>query len=102
MVMWFNVKEAREQLLKDGVVYTLRPKKRREGHEVLMYNGFGKKGDIEVLFIGKIDTDTDLEGIFLEMSGFTSVEAWRKAAGESSFLYRVELQFTSSKPEAKQ
>ena len=92
--MWFNVKEAREQLLKDGVVYTLRPKKRREGHEVLMYNGFGKKGEIEVLFIGKVDADVDLEGIFLEMSGFPSIEAWRKAAGDSQFLYRVELLYS--------
>lgn len=90
--MWFNVKEAREQLLKDRVVYTLRPKRRkREGHEILMYNGFGKKGDLDVDFLMEVENDADIPEIAVEMSGFPSMEAWRKAAKDARFLYRVEL-----------
>ena len=92
MVMWFNVKEAREQLLKDQVVYSLRPKRRkREGHEILMFNGFGKKGDLNVEFLMEVEKDSDIPEICVEMSGFSSMEDWRKAAKDGRFLYRVEL-----------
>lgn len=95
MVMWFNVKEARECLLTKGHVFTLRPKKRREGHEALMYDGFGKKGDLQVAYWGQIhvedvNTMKALNAI-VDESGFASVDDWLKAAGDSRFLYRVEL-----------
>lgn len=102
MVMWFNVKEARERLLTKGFVYTMRPKKRRDGHDILMYNGFGKKGDIYIDFMGEFPNFADLEPA-LEFSGFLTLDDWHKAAGDSHFLYRVELQSLSGKPiEAKQ
>ncbi len=91
MVIWFNVKEAREFLLKNGYVYTLRPKKRkREGREVLMYGSFGKKGLVSVSFINEITDDDQLEQ-FVSCSGFNSVKEWTSAAGQSRFLYRVDL-----------
>lgn len=91
MVIWFNVKEAREFLLKNGYVYTLRPKKRkRVGREVLMYGSFGKKGMVMVGFIKKITRNRELEE-YVKCSGFRSVIEWRSVAGESRFLYRVDL-----------
>lgn len=91
MVIWFNVKEARTFLLKNGYVYTLRPKRRkREGMEVLMYDSFGKKGLVTVSFIKRITGNRELEE-YVKCSGFRSVVEWRRAAGQSRFLYRVDL-----------
>lgn len=92
MVIWFNVKEAREYLLSVGRVYTLRPKrrKREECKEVLSYDGFGKKGMVWVSFVKEIEDDRELEE-FVEDSGFRSVEEWRKEAKDSRFLYYVML-----------
>lgn len=90
MVMWFNVKEAREFLLKEKFVYTLRPKKRREGRDMLSWEGFGKKGIGMVKFVKEIVDDGELEK-FVKWSGFESVRAWREKAGDSKFLYRVDL-----------
>jgi len=88
MVIWFNVKKARDFLLKNGYVYTLRPKKRREGIDILSYGGFGKKGVVYVIFVKEIKNDVELRE-FVKDSGFESVQEWRKEAGESRFLYYV-------------
>jgi len=88
MVIWFNVKETREYLLKNGRVYTLRPKIRREGKEILSYNGFGKKGLVYVSFVKEIENLRELEE-FVEDSGFESVAKWIEKAKESRFLYYV-------------
>lgn len=92
MVIWFNVKEAREYLLSVGRVYTLRPKrrKREECREMLSYDGFGKKGVVYVSFVKEIEDDRELE-MFVKDSGFKSVEEWRKKAKDSRFLYYVML-----------
>lgn len=92
MVIWFNVREAREYLLSVGRVYTLRPKgrKREECREVLSYGGFGKKGMVYVSFVKEIEDDRELE-MFVEDSGFESVEEWRKKAKDNRFLYYVML-----------
>jgi len=90
MVIWFNVKKARDFLLKNGYVYTLRPRKRREGIEVLMYDGFGKKGVVNVSFVKEIKSDKELYK-FVNESGFYSIQEWRKEAGDSKFLYFVTL-----------
>jgi reverse gyrase len=88
LVIWFNVEKARNYLLRNGYVYTLRPKKRREGIEVLSYEGFGKKGVVYVSFVKEIESDEELKE-FVSESGFETVEEWRKEAGESRFLYYV-------------
>jgi len=90
VVMWFNVKEAREQLINKGFVFTLRPKLRREGHEILMYKDFGKKGDLWVSFISDI-TSASMLNKFVEWSGFDSVGKWLIAAKEAQYLYLVVL-----------
>ena len=90
IVIWFNVREAREHLLKRGHVYTLRPKRRREGKDVLMFGKFGKRGTVYVKFVKEVKDDSELEE-YVGESGFGSVGEWRKKAGKSRFLYYVEL-----------
>lgn len=90
MVIWFNVEEAREYLLKRGHIYTLRPKRRRERKEVLMFGKFGKRGVVYVRFIKEVKSDSELEG-YVGESGFKSVTEWRRKARRSRFLYLVEL-----------
>jgi hypothetical protein len=90
MVIWFNNEKARKYLLENGDVYTLRPKKRREGLDVLSYTNFGKKGIVEIKFLGKIEDYCELQD-FVEFSGFESIKEWKRAAGDSRFLYYVKL-----------
>lgn len=90
MVIWFNVEKARKFLLENGIVYTLRPKLRREGKEPLFYGGFGKKGEVLVDFVGEVLDDADLKG-YVDKSGFETIEEWRAKASESRYLYRVLL-----------
>jgi hypothetical protein len=90
IVIWFNVREAREYLLRKGHVYTLRPKMRREGRDVLMFGRFGKRGVVYVKFVKEVKSDSELED-YVRESGFGSVGEWRKKAGRSRFLYYVEL-----------
>jgi hypothetical protein len=90
IVIWFNVREAREHLLRNGHVYTLRPKRRREGKDVLMFGRFGKRGTIYVRFVKEVKSDSELQN-YVGESGFKSVEEWRRKAGKSRFLYYVEL-----------
>jgi hypothetical protein len=90
MVMWFNVPEAREYLLQYGEVYTLRPKKRREGKEVLSYGGFGKKGEVNVKFVKEILDWNELNR-YVDKSGFRTVDEWVRKAKGNRFLYHVVL-----------
>jgi hypothetical protein len=90
MVIWFNVKKARDFLLKNGYVYTLRPRKRREGKDVLMYGGFGKKGYVNVKFVKEI-LDWDELNRYVYESGFRNVDEWVREAKGSRFLYLVTL-----------
>jgi hypothetical protein len=90
MVMWFNVSESREYLLKHGQVYTLRPKKRREGKEILSYGGFGKKGEVNVKFVKEILDWNELNR-YVDKSGFRTVDEWVRKAKGNRFLYHVVL-----------
>lgn len=90
MAIWFNVPEARHHLLEKGSVYTLRPKRRREGRDMICYNGFGKKGMCRITFVAEIHDDTELIE-FVGRSGFPTIEAWLEKAGDSRFLYLVQL-----------
>lgn len=93
MVISFMVEEARKRLEEKGFVYTLRRDKRKKvGYD--WYNYFRtdtKKGNVIITFIGlffKIDRRLDAFVIF---SGFNSIEEWLEKAGESRYLYKVEL-----------
>ena len=94
--MWFNVKEARQQLLENGFVYTLRPKPYRlrkkltAGSDILMFDEFKKKGSLYFHFITTIKENHELEP-FIEDSGFNSVEEWIMAARGNRCLFFVML-----------
>jgi len=94
--MWFNIQEARDYLLRNGFVYTLRPKpyrgrsKRKHGKDILMYNGFGKKGEVYFEFIKTIDDPNELEPI-VQFSGFKSLDEWLKNAKGNRCLFKVIL-----------
>jgi len=76
--------------MRNGFVYTLRPKRRRTGKDILSYHGFGKKGTVVITFIKEISNDAELE-TFVKYSGFQNVEEWRSKAKDSRFLFRVDL-----------
>jgi len=57
---------------------------------MLCYGGFGKKGMVSITFVKEISNDRELEE-YVRWSGFQSVEEWRAKAGDSRFLYRVDL-----------
>lgn len=96
MVMWFNVKEARNFLLNNGFVYTLRSKpyrlrsKKTCGLDILSYNGFGKKGLVYFVFVKRIRENKELKD-FVKYSGFNSIEKWLNEAKENRCLYYVVL-----------
>jgi len=98
MVMWFNNPQARIQLLTKGHVFTLRPKIRRTGYEPLFYDNFEKKGTVLVTYLMEVNIDWWLEP-YCNESGFLTIASWRAAAGDSRFLYRVDLTSLVSKKE---
>ena len=91
MVISFMVEEARNHLEKHGLVYTLRPKKRkRVGKD--WYNHFRgdtKKGSVFIRYIGNYETRENKLIVKCDYSGFRTVKEWLEKAGDSRFLYRV-------------
>lgn len=92
-MIFFNVKEARTQLLRDGVVYTLRPKLRRSGRDLAVYGSYFKNerlGSVMVSFKRKIESPDELTE-YLPWSGFAKMEDWLAKAKGSVFLYEVRI-----------
>lgn len=93
MPIYFNIKEAREYLLKHGEVYTLR-KPRKVGNASIMignrYRQNVKKiGNGYVSFVEQIVNDKQLEK-YVEQSGFKSIEKWREKSDKKYLkIYRV-------------
>ena len=86
------VKEAREQLENNGVVYTLRPQFRKTGKDWYNYRrGDTKKGEVLVQFIGNYSNKEEQLEPFFKKSGFNSLEEWLKKAKKSRYLYRVTI-----------
>ena len=98
MVIWFQNEKARKQLLEKGFVYTLRPKKRREGFEPLFWQKFKKRGIVRVRFIGEFGIGESLSK-YTRFSGFESLDEWLKEAKGSRFLYQVDLVSLGEKEE---
>lgn len=97
MVMIFQVQEAREQLLKKGLVFTFRKHLRKTGKDWATDKRCGKKiADINVRYVERIDFPSELDPYAGE-SGFQSLEDWLKAIRKkypeelSGFLYHVTL-----------
>lgn len=92
MVIFFNVPEARTQLLDKGLVYTLRPRKRKQEGETTAVQGsyFSRKTvcKVNVGFVEKISFAGDLT-FYVKQSGFKTIIDWQKATKDAKFLYKV-------------
>lgn len=79
--MFFNVPEARQQLISKGFVYTLRPKMRRTGKDTAFYGSYYKKEKIGDIFVDFIKEVKDIEELkeYASGSGFARVEDWWEA-----------------------
>lgn len=96
MVMLFMVKEAREQLLKKGRVFTFRVYAHKTGRDWATDRRCGKKiADINIRFERKVDTAVDLKP-YVEYSGFQIWGDWvhviksrNKGNLVKGFLYEV-------------
>ncbi len=97
----FKSKKALNYLLKHGLVYTLRPFKRKEGITALLNEKDMKIGLVEVKFITELNSENLAESLkdFVGESGFKSVEEWINEAKkllrgnlpERLYLYQVKL-----------
>ncbi len=96
MTIYFNVKEAREYLLKNGFVYTLR-QERSTGKEQVRKSlnkgvlPFELLGFADVSFVKEIENLYDLKD-YVTKSGFRTIDDWIVEAKDSRFLYKVEME----------
>jgi len=94
MSIYFNITEAKNHLLKNKVVYTLRERKRKYLGKCQIHQGsyrnFEIIGNGRVSFVKSINNDNELLP-YVKQSGFEEVKDWRKKAGNSKYLYKVEL-----------
>lgn len=91
MVIYFNVKEAREHLMGNGFVYTLRPRMRNEGRETAVNGSYYRHESIfkvVIAFEKEISVPADLLK-YVKDSGFKTVNDWLWKAKGSKYLYRV-------------
>ncbi len=90
-MIFFNISEARSQLLTHGIVYTLRSATRAVGRTKAV-TGNRKKheviAEVEITRMGQVGDD-ELK-LYVTLSGFKSAEEWLKAASLTArTLYRV-------------
>lgn len=88
-------------MIDKGSVYTLRPRKRKEGIDTAFYGNYFKKtkiGRVKIRYIGTVRIqDMFIPTVFLSLkrfvrqSGFRSLEDWLMAAKNSTYLYKVLL-----------
>ncbi len=94
MSIYFNVKKAKEYLLKNGLVYSLRKNPTnfdRIGIRVDKNdNKFEIIGFVKITFVKEIINNYDLKNYVLQ-SGFYNVDDWLKESKECKYLHKVEL-----------
>lgn len=90
--IYFNVPEARRQLLDHKKVYTLRRHRETVGHSTARqgsYIDFQSLGNVFIEPVKVIKDKSELEP-FVKFSGFETVEKWlEKASKEANHLYLV-------------
>jgi len=99
--IYFNVKEAREFLLENGFVYTIR-KKRSVGRAIAVVGSYYNHKPIADVDVIEVTTKPVLErgefdstlSFYVKTSGFKNLSDWLKAVmkfkpKESLFLYKV-------------
>ena len=97
-IIHFDVPRVRDFLMRYGVVYTLRSRRRSTGRALAVSNG-EPIGVVNVVFIGVVNVNNPhVLGRYVAWSGFVSVDEWvrtyhsvNKHAGGTAYLYRVEL-----------
>ena len=93
-MIFFNVPEAREELMSKGLVYTLRSLFRSIGETDAVVGSMSsnrKLGRVVVSRIKRINHPDDLYP-YLHHSGFSTVDTWLKKASPSArTLYKVEM-----------
>lgn len=101
--MYFNVDKVREFLLENGIVYTLRRKRKRVGYDYAFHGSYYKKvklARIEIDEIKRIKSWIDLipyvgrSGLMHLAEGpILCAEKWfelaKKLSGDNLYLYRV-------------
>ena len=86
MVIWFNSKKAREQLINKGVVITCRKQRKSFGTtQAVFTNDEGKRekiGYVDVKYAFESWDEQrehkDIFEVFYKQSGFDTVEEWKK------------------------
>ncbi len=95
MPIYFNIKEAREYLLKNRIIYTLRDI-RKEGQEQVRkskntdWYPYEILGFANVKLVKKIENLYDLKGYVIK-SGFKTVDDWLVEAKDNRYLYEVKM-----------
>lgn len=92
-MIFFNIYEARKQLVSSGFVYTLRSKMRRIGKDIAVHGSYYRHesiGEVSIDFIKQIENASELEE-YLSVSGFERLEDWLGVAAGSKFLFKVRL-----------
>lgn len=84
MVISFSVKEAREQLLTLGRVYTARKKRRKQTGRTWwnLKRGKIKAGDVDIVEVGQFKIN-ELRP-YVDESGFKTLRAWGDAIAEAN------------------
>lgn len=115
MVIGFSVKEARDQLLNEGIVYTYRWHRRSffsrgKGKVESTWANTGRRkssiGDVDIEEIGQMDYSTENLKPYLHQSGFNKLWRWQEKimnmnaipTHPDGWLYKVTLK----SPEVKQ
>lgn len=91
-MIFFNVSEAREQLMTKGLVYTLRATSRTVGRTKAVTGGHYNNTPLCTVEVEKVMVVVSPEELhpYVEQSGFKSVEEWISKAGSSArHLYKV-------------
>ena len=92
-MIFFNVPEARKQLLEKGLVYTLRSASRSTGVTMAVTGDYSKYTLLCRVRVGKLITVRHPDDLYpyLNHSGFEDVDTWLSKAGPSArTLYGVE------------
>ena len=100
--IYFNIPEPRNQLLKNGVVYTCRHKKRINTGITVARRGNFKKivelATVDVKYTGRVQKQQELKP-YLKESGFETIKEWICTIkdGLPGHLYKVKIASALSK-----
>ena len=92
-MIFFNIPEARNQLIEKGLVYTLRSSFRSTGKTRAVTGSYSKHDTLCDVSIERVKTIRHPDDLYpyLHHSGFKDVDTWlSKAAPSARTLYRVE------------